>query len=162
MKKFTFVDFAIVLVVIAVIAGGFFYLNSQNIIRTTGQEHETTFDFCVLGVEEHVADEINVGDMVYDSAKKIELGKIVRVDKQVHEDMYPDTQNGGYYKQKVDNRYSVILTVSTPDASYENGVLSVNNYELYLGKGCYIKGQNFALSSTVWRIDGMEGNGNEK
>ena len=159
MKKITFIDIMIVVVIIGVIVGGFYYLSSKNIIQTSGDADAITFDFCVSGLEENIADEINVGDVVYDSAKKIELGKITDVTKTKEEDVYPDNVNGGYHKKVVDNRYRVIFTVSTEKASYEDNILKVNNYEVYLGKSCYVKGQNFALSAVVWRIDGINDDG---
>ena len=159
MKKFSFIDVLIVLVIVAVIAGGFWYLSSKNIIQSSQNTNEVTFDMCVTGLEENVANEINEGDVVYDSAKKIKLGTITNVEKKNESDIYPDNINGGYKKQTVKNRYRVIFTVLTNDGYFEDGILKVNNYELYLGKSCYVKGQNFALSSVVWRLDDVNAKG---
>ena len=62
MKKFTFIDVIIVLIIVGVIVGGFYYLSSKNIIQTSQGADEITFDFWIPGLEENIVNEINEGD----------------------------------------------------------------------------------------------------
>lgn len=153
MKKITFIDIAIILLVVAIIAGGYFYLSSQKIIHTGENNATYSYQLRISRVEQNFIDEINEGDVIFDSAKLIEIGKITSVDSTPHEDVYADTINGGYRKQKNEELFDVVITVESANASFKDGTVYVNNYELYIGKSCFIRGNNFAQSATVITMD---------
>ena len=156
MKRITVVDIAIVLLVIAVLLGGYYYLSSQRIIQSGDSDDSYTFDLCISGIEKNVVDEIQEGDVVFDSTKLIELGVIKNIKVSELTDIYPDVVEGGYKTQTVDHLYRVIITVGTKNASNNNGIIYVNNYELFIGKTCYIRGNNFAGSASVWGMGEWE------
>ncbi len=156
MKKFTFIDVVIVLVVVAVILGGYYYLSSEQIIHTGDDNATYTYQLRISRIEKNVVDEITENDVIFDSAKLIEIGKIIDVDEKPHADIYADTINGGYFKQTDENFYDVIITVESANASLKDGTVYVNNYELFIGKSCFVRGDNFANTAVVVAMDEWE------
>lgn len=152
-KKFTFVDVLIVLLIIAVLGGGYYYLTSKNIIKTDVKGNSFGYTLCISNIPKEVADEFNVEDMVYDSTKQIEIGKIDNVKVEPYEDVFTDTVKGQYVYQTVPDKYRVLIHVVSDDAVVTDNSVVVNNYELFYGKTCYIKGNNFACTSVVWGMD---------
>ncbi len=155
-KKFTLVDALIVLAVICVLAGGYYYLRSNNIIKTKVQGGAFGYTLCVSNVPQEVADEFDVGDVVYDSTKQIEIGKIGAVDVTPYEDVFLDETTGNYTRYVVPKKFRILIHVTTNDAVITDTNISVNNYELFYGKTCYIRGENFACTSVVWGLDTNE------
>ena len=141
------------LLVVVVILGAYYYLSNEKIIHTGDNNATYSYQLRFSRVEKNIVDEINVNDVIFDSAKLIEIGKITSVETKQHADIYPDTINGGYTKQTAENLYDVVITVESANASFKDGTVYVNNYELFIGKSCYVRGDNFASTVTVIAMD---------
>ena len=149
MKKITFIDIAIILVVVAIVFGAYYYLSSEKIIHTGDDDATYSYQLRISRVEKNIVDEINKNDVIFDSAKLIEIGKISNVEVKPHADVYADTINGGYTKQVNEELFDIVITVESANASLKDGTVYVNNYELFIGKNCFVRGDNFANSATV-------------
>ena len=156
-KKFTFVDAAIVLVVLCVVLGAAYYLTSKSIIKTSVKGEEFGYTLCVSNVREEVADQFKEGGKVFDATKQIEIGTIDKVHVEPYEDIFLNSKDGEYVKEQIPERYRVMIHVVSDDAVVTDSTVTVNNYELYYGKTCYIRGNNFACTSVVWGLDTKEG-----
>ena len=156
-KKFTFVDAAIILVVLCVVLGAAYYLTSKSIIKISVKGEEFGYTLCVSNVREEVANQFKEGGKVFDATKQIEIGTIDSVKVVPHEDVFLNSEDGEYVKEQIHERYRVMIHVTSNDAVVTDSSVTVNNYELYYGKTCYIRGNNFACSSVLWGLDTKEG-----
>lgn len=156
-KKFTFVDAAIILVVLCVLLGAAYYLTSKSIIKTSVKGEKFGYTLCVSNVREEVANQFKEGGKVFDATKQIEIGTIDKVETVPHEDIFLNSKDGEYIKESIPERYKVFIHVQADDAVVTDSTVTVNNYELYYGKTCYIRGDNFACTSVVWGLDLKEG-----
>lgn len=156
MKKITFIDIVIVLLIVCVFVGCFYYVFSKKIVQTTKEGNEFGYTLRLSDVRKEVADQIDVGDKIVDSTKLIEIGTVDKVTVNPYKEVQEDIQNGNFVTREIPGKYEVLIHVATDDAVVTGNSVTVNNYELYYGKTAYIRGDNFASQSVVWGLDTKE------
>ncbi|MBR4030866.1 MAG: DUF4330 family protein, partial [Clostridia bacterium] len=61
-KKITFIDVVIVLLIVCVFAGCFYYLFSKKIVQTNKEGNKFGYTLRLSDIEKEVADQVDVGD----------------------------------------------------------------------------------------------------
>lgn len=156
MKKITFIDVVIVLLIVCIFVGCFYYLFSKKIVQTNKEGNKFGYTLRLSDIKKEVADQIDVGDKIVDSTKLIEIGTVDKVTVNPYKEVREDIQNGTFVTREIPDKYEVLIHVATDDAVVTENSVTVNNYELYYGKTAYIRGDNFASQSVVWGLDTKE------
>ena len=74
-----FIDVAIVVIVIAVLAVGFYFINHMSSTRGAGENVQISYQLEIDDVPEEISTSAMVGDVLIEAGSKSELGTIVAV-----------------------------------------------------------------------------------
>ena len=148
-KRFNLIDLVIIAVVICAVFVAWKFLSSGT--QVAGDE--VYYKVNVLKTEQTVAEQIQVGDKLFDSVKNFEIGEITDVAVyDATESVYDEITNT-FKVVTVPERKDVLISVTGKGYSSPEGTV-VNGYELYVGKKMYIKGANFATEAVAVVIGG--------
>ena len=148
-KRFNLIDLLIIVVIIGVVFVAWQYLSAGNKVV----EGTVTYKINILKTEQNVADEIQVGDKIFDSVKNFEIGEVKEIVVTDATESVYDEVNNVFKTVTVPERIDILITVEGNGKTDESGTV-VNGYELTVGKKMYIKGSNFATEAIAWEIGG--------
>ncbi|MBO5454043.1 MAG: DUF4330 domain-containing protein [Clostridia bacterium] len=148
-KRFNLIDLLIIVVIIGVVFVAWQYLSAGNKVA----EGTVTYKINILKTEQNVADEIQVGDKIFDSVKNFEIGEVKEIVVTDATESVYDEVNNVFKTVTVPERIDILITVEGNGKTDESGTV-VNGYELTVGKKMYIKGSNFATEAIAWEIGG--------
>lgn len=148
-KRFNLIDLLIIVVIIGVVFVAWKYLSAG----TKTAEETVTYKVNILKAEQNVADEIQVGDKIFDSVKNFEIGEVKEIVVTDAKESVYDEVNNVFKTVNVPERIDILITVEGNGKSDSSGTV-VNGYELTVGKKMYIKGSNFATEAIAWEIGG--------
>ena len=146
-KRFNLIDLLIIVVIIGVVFVAWQYLSAGNKVA----EGTVTYKINILKTEQNVADEIQVGDKIFDSVKNFEIGEVKEIVVTDATESVYDEVNNVFKTVTVPERIDILITVEGNGKTDESGTV-VNGYELTVGKKMYIKGSNFATEAIAWEI----------
>ena len=146
--RFTFVDCLIVFVLLAILAGGWLFLTKG----LGGNRDLIKYELYINNLKPEVAENIKVGDVIFDSAQKMEIGTVTKVEKKPFVDQVFDSIQGTFSYQPVPDRYEVHI-FAQEKGSFGDEKIEVNGYEIYVGKTVYVKSESFVCAATVWGVE---------
>lgn len=140
-KGFNFIDFLLILLVLALIAGAVYLFSPASFLRQLSTEKTGTLSYTVeiVGVDEDYLNLINEEDAVGDASTKAVLGTVRAVDYSIKQTElgYTQTENGYVGElNEYGDRYNVLVTVEA-EAQYVPG------------RGYYIDGTRIAVGEAV-------------
>ena len=135
--KFNFIDFLLVLIVLAIIAAlVYVFLPSSLIKRVTSDKTlDMQYTIEILGVDEQYISNIVENDTVIDSVTKSNIGTVTAVDysMQYTELAYDEGSNTGVLTP-ISGKYNIVVTISAT-AEYEEGIgYTVNGTRIAVGE----------------------------
>ena len=155
MKKVNFIDVLIVIAVLLVcfVVGAYFVNLAGGGEKLTGAD-TITYQLRIKETRDDVVKEIqkNPGK-IFNSDKDLYIGDIKEVEVKDSIIYSADDNNGELVKTTIPERYDVYLTVEAKGSYTDGKGAVVNSIELFAGKTCNIKGQNYAAVSTVMSIE---------
>ena len=146
-KGFNFIDFVIILIVLAIIGGTVYLFSPISFLKKASSAIEGTLDYTIeiRNVDITFIDNIKENDIVIDSVTKKQLGTVSTVD---HNTKYAelnyqsaDREQGKDegFMMEYPNRYNIIVTI-TSSADYIVGEgYTVNNCRIAVGKKLYLR-----------------------
>ncbi|HHV59790.1 MAG TPA: DUF4330 domain-containing protein [Clostridiaceae bacterium] len=129
-------DLAIVLIIVALLAGGLYIYKSH---RAETQLPTTPIEIDIeLVLDKDTVDAIEVGQPVIDNQKGANLGVIY--DKKVTEQkgVFGDATKGEFVENVIPGQYNVIISLKT-DAVVEPDRITVYGLEINIGRPVYFK-----------------------
>lgn len=162
-RKFNFVDFLLILLILAIIGGAVYLFSPGSFINKAGKSTEGTLMYTIeiKGVDQEYINKIQENDVVVNAVTKSTLGTVSAVDatnKDVVLDCIEvkneDNQEGaGETQEEIQyegtlvpsaDQYTVLVTI-TATADYVNGDgYFVNNCRIAVGEGFSLHFPNFA------------------
>ena len=146
--RFNFVDFFLLLIILAVIAALVVYIVpglSEKLVDR--DETEITFTIEFKGVDEDFASNISVGDSVHDSSKNYLLGEVKAVESYAYTVLIYNEETGAAEMREIAGKKNIIVTV-TATAVYTDGEgYSVGGERIAVGREYYIRMSGFGGSA---------------
>ncbi len=138
-----FIDVAIVVIVIAVLAAGFYFINHMSSTRGAGENVQISYRLEIDDVPEEISTAPMVGDVLIDSGSKSELGTIVAVERQPMTKQITDYESKEMRTAEVPGKFKVILTCESPALSTEEKI-TVNSCRIATGSGIDFRSKHFS------------------
>ncbi|MBO7310250.1 MAG: DUF4330 domain-containing protein [Clostridia bacterium] len=135
--KFNFIDFLLVLIVLAIIAAlVYVFLPSSHIKRVTSDKTlDMQYTIEILGVDEQYISNIVENDTVIDSVTKSNIGTVTAVDYSMqYTELAYDEESSTGVLTPIAGKYNVVVTISAT-AEYEEGTgYTVNGTRIAVGE----------------------------
>lgn len=138
-----FIDIVLIIVVVAIIVAGVYFLSHLTGAKDTGDNVTLTYKIEVSNVDEEISTAPAVGDVVVDQVSKSELGKIIAVEREPMTIELTDYIGGEMKKAEVPGKFKVILTCESPAASTGEKV-TINSHRMGVGTGVSFRSKNFS------------------
>ena len=151
-RKFLFVDFLIILLILAIVGGAVYLFSPGSFLNKTRKSTEGTLIYTVeiKGVSKDYLNKIQENDVVVHGATKSAMGTVSAVDYTNNDtvlDYVWNEKEEAYVGTLVPSpdQYSVLVTI-TASADYvaEDGYF-VNNTRVAVGEGMALRFPNFAV-----------------
>ncbi len=152
--KISIIDIIIVLVFALVIILGVNIINKTQISSSYIPDVEFTVE--VKQQDEAYADEIKVGDDIYDSVKGGYFGKVTKVTKEPASTIAEDTVNGRYIKSYYDNKYDVYVTISGTPGTYNDKTIMFASKEVRVGEEAFIRNKNYTGKGYIVEVNVLD------
>ena len=153
-RKFNFVDFLLILLVLALIAGAVYLFTQGSIFKKLGATEQGTLTYTVeiQGVDAEYLNIIKESDVVVDSVTKNTLGTVSAVDyntkQTVLEYVKNEDEDGNVTYTGVlseyPNQYTVLVTITAPAEYVSGDGYFVNNCRIAVGEGLALRFPDFA------------------
>lgn len=150
-KGFNLLDILIVVIVIAVIGGGFYAYSKF----TDGQQknkHAIEYQVELKGVDQSFVDAISKGDPLRESIKGNNLGVVASESHTAATNINTDFLQGKYVDVPVPDKLDVILTISSEAVISEKSI-TVGGLEIKIGQKIYVKGKGYAKEGYLLNIN---------
>lgn len=146
--RFNFVDFFLLLIILAVVAALVIYIVPGLSERlTVHDEKEITFAVEFKEVDESFASNISVGDSVLDSSNNYMIGKVKAVESYACTVLVYNEKTGSAEMREIPGKKNIIVTV-TATAIYNDGEgYSINGERISVGREYYIRMSGFSGSA---------------
>ena len=146
--RFNFVDFFLLLIVLAVIAALVIYIvPGLSDKLTVHDEKEITFTIEFRGVDEAFASNISVGDHVLDSSKNYMLGSVKAVESYAHTVLVYNEETGAAEMRELPDMKNIIVTVSATAVYTDGEGYSISGERIAVGREYYIRMSDFSGSA---------------
>ena len=153
--KFNFIDFLIILLVLAIVAAVIYIFAPFSWIQQKNGSIDLQYTIEIQGVDEAFIENINEHDVVVDSVSKNVIGKVIAVDynTQYSELKYDESNRTGILSVFPD-KYNLIITISTANALYVEGEgYSVNGCRIAVGEKISAKFPSYVSEGYCIGID---------
>lgn len=152
-KKFTGIDFFIILMILAVIAVG---ASKMGLFKTSNQENTVVvFDVLISECEENIVDAINAGDEVSISNKEKDTAVIKAVRSEPAKSMTYNSTKGFYYMKELSHKKDLYITLEA-NASVTDTLIKTGTTPIKVGIGMPVRGKGYAISGYIVDIDTNE------
>ncbi len=149
-RKWTWLDTAVlVLVILAIAAAAWYFTRGNKIIA--GEQNAYTVTMRFTRETTHPTDYYQVGDQIYQINKTL-IGEIVSLEEKdlKTEEFNPAT---GEYEVIVDPLKKQVEMKVKANGNVKSGVLVVNGEELYVGQKIYPQGNKTRSTVEIWAIE---------
>ncbi|MDR1101161.1 MAG: DUF4330 domain-containing protein [Clostridiales bacterium] len=152
MKKINWVDYAIIAVVIAVLAGGAYYLWGRE-ASTAAQTKKLWFQIETVKATQEIAEQFTVGTHVVFGEKKVDRGIITAVEVVPYEEEIENKLTGEWVMEPVAGYYQALVTVEFDGYETEKEFrgsqeqVNVGKSTIIEGKGCASEGYILGVGS---------------
>lgn len=149
-RKFTFVDFLLIVLVLAIVAGAMYLLSPGSFVNKLGVSEHGTVEYSVeiRDVGSEYLNKIKENDVVVDSVTKNTLGTVTAVDYNTKQTVlkYEQKQDGSYEGalSEYPDRYSVIVTITASGEHVDGDGYFVNNCRIAVGESMALRFPDFA------------------
>ncbi len=156
-KKFTVIDFLIIIVILAAVIFGIF---KMGIFKNSSKEESRAVSFEVLisECEENVADAISEGDVVSISNKEKDTAVVKSIRTETARTMTYNSDEGEYYMKPLEKKKDLYITLEA-DATQSDTLIEIGTTPVKVGIGMPVRGKGYAVSGYVVgiSIDSQEG-----
>ena len=146
--RFNFVDFFLLLIIVAMIAALVIYIVpglSEKLIDR--DENEITFTIEFKGVDEAFVSNISIGDSIHDSSKNYQLGRVKAIESYAYTKLVYNEYTGVAEMCEVEGKKNIIVTV-TATAVYTDGEgYSIGGERISVGSEYFIRMSGFSGSA---------------
>lgn len=131
-RRFTVLDGIIILVILAVIGVGIYFIAGDKNPVSAETTVPITFTVELKGIKDVYAANIRVGDTVIDSVTKKTIGTVAAVETLPHTDYIVNQESGVIEEKAYPGQATVLLTVST-DAVLGGLGYTIDGYRVAIG-----------------------------
>ena len=150
MKKFSFIDIIIIVLLISVVVFGF--LKVKNMISEGTSEQKVHFSVLATEVNKGTGDIISAGDKVSISLKEKAYATVVSVSETEHfEDKFNQNLKK-YVSQAIDGKSDIILELECSAKISDTEILN-GNVPIRVGEESYIHGKGYGLQGYIVAVD---------
>lgn len=153
--KFNFIDFLLILLVLAIIASVVYIFAPFSWIRQENGTVSLQYTLEIQAVDEAFIENINENDILIDSVSKNVIGSVVAVDYSTQHSVlkYDESSREGILSV-IPEKYNLIVTVSTENAVYNEGEgYSVNGCRIAVGEKINAKFPNYVTDCYCIGVD---------
>lgn len=153
-RKINIVDIAVILVVLALIAGGIYkfgVINKENKIATDATENKE-YVVLVKGVRQPTIDALHEGDEFFDKVTGTAMGKVVGIKTEPFETMILKS-DGEYKKADKIGYYNLYVTLEGPVLEKTNGYFVGGVVELKRNSTLEISSKYISTGFKVFDLD---------
>lgn len=149
-RRFNFVDFLLILLVLAIIAGAVYLFSPGSFFQKAGASEQGTLSYTVEfhGVDGEYLNKIKENDIVVDSVTKSSLGTVTAVDYNTKQRVleYVKNEVDGTYTgvlSEYPDQYTVLVTITAPAEHVSGDGYFVNNCRIAVGEGMALRFPDF-------------------
>ena len=148
-RKFNFVDFLLIVVILALVAVAVYLFTSGTILDKLKSDTSGTLTYTIEinGVSGEYLNKIKENDVVVHAVTKSTLGTVATVDYNTKQTVLEYVENEGVYQGvlvEYPDRYTVHVTVTTNAKYVEGDGYFVNNCRIAVGEGMSLHFPDFA------------------
>ncbi|HHX75579.1 MAG TPA: DUF4330 domain-containing protein [Firmicutes bacterium] len=145
------IDLLVLILVVAVLAGGAYKLTRPPKSGDAGAGDKVTVLALVSNVSQYTVDAVTVGSNVFDPTSKGHMGKVTKVEVVPHREPV-ETADGRVVMAEVPERFDIFLTFEAVATVTDYSVRSAS-YDLRVGATVTLGSRDFMVSTTVLRVD---------
>lgn len=146
MKKFNWVDAVIILLVVAIAAGGYWFLagrKAQTIANTANVDIYVTVEIEELSLTAAEGSKSAVGKEVILGATSVDRGVVHSVEYEKEKEDIENVEEGTFVTAEYEDLYTAYLTFKVPGTETETSISSPNE-EYHIGEKLIYHGKGFA------------------
>jgi len=155
MKKFNWLDAAIILVMVLVAIGGIWYLNRPKTMETTGQAVKIKASLELREVHQDIANQYKIGEKVVFGSKNIDEGIITDIIVKESRVVIENTQDGFFTMGAVPNYNDVIVVIELSGTETQDSITTGNEF-ISVGTEAAFHGRGMAGEGYIVGIE-LEG-----
>ena len=147
--KINFFDIVIILIVVCVGAGVYFFTHKSPAAETKKLTYVVELNKTTPGLEDY----IRIGDDLTENTKNYNMGKVVDVETVPYSKITPDYENNAYV-DSVDPYYSTVLITVEADVTETASSYAVDGqYVVRAGTEVFVKGEGYAGEGYIVKIN---------
>lgn len=150
-RGFNVLDILIIVVILALVVGGWFAY-SQYTQNQQKNKRAVEYQVELKGVDQNFVDAITQGDLLRESVKGNNLGKVAGKNVVAAANINTDFLNGKYVQVTVPDKLDVILNISS-DAKVSEKSINVGGLEIKIGQKIFVRGKGYAKEGYLLNID---------
>ncbi|MDF2532790.1 MAG: hypothetical protein K0Q65_2371 [Clostridia bacterium] len=150
-RGFNVLDILIIIVILALVIGGW-YGYSQYTQNQQKNKRSVEYQVELKGVDQSFVDAITQGDLLRESVKGNNLGKVAGKNVVAAANINTDFLNGKYVAVTVPDKLDVILNISS-DAEVSEKSINVGGLEIKIGQKIFVRGKGYAKEGYLLNID---------
>ena len=155
--RFGFADVLILLLVIALVGGGFWFFLSGRLFGA-GDEVSISYEVRLTEVRSELTSRVNYGDKVYDPVYGEYIGVVEKVRTEQYTEQIRDKSTGELVNAVKGGYYNMYITV-TAVAEYKDNTLYISGNEIRVGERVYLRLPDFCgegYCTALYQIAGGE------
>ncbi|HHU30354.1 MAG TPA: DUF4330 domain-containing protein [Firmicutes bacterium] len=146
------IDLLVLILVIAVVAGGAYHFTRPQRAGQPGTGGKKVVVLALVSnVSQYTVDAVQVGSTVFDPTAKSHLGKIIALEVTPHKEPV-ETADGRVVLADVPERFDMLVTWEGY-ASVTDKAVAIASYELRVGSTVVLGNRDFMVSTTVLKVD---------
>ena len=152
-KKFNFVDFLLIVVVLLITAGLVYLFLPSSLVKNITADKTVSIRYVVeiKSVDGQYIDNIAASQLVQDSVSKSEIGYVEAVENNPYSELkynlQQETDSGIGVLSPIDGKYDLRITIIA-DAHYEEGEgYTINGTRIAVGERIYTKFPNYSCEA---------------
>jgi len=148
--RFNIVDVIIILMVLALAAGGYYKVFVQN-KQIAAQEQKIRYLILVEEVRQPTVDAYSEGQVLWDQKTNVRLGEITKKEVVPATEAVP-TAEGKLVLAEIPEKYNLLLTLESPAVVTDNNI-TIGSREIKIGRKILFKTARAASEGIVYGLD---------
>ncbi len=150
--RFGVVDALVILLVVLLACGGFWYYFSGRLLDS-GKEVNLTYEVRITALRSELTSQVNYGDKVFDSVYGEYVGTVEKVRTEQYTEQVMDKSSGELVNAVKSGYYNMYITVNAT-AQYKEPFYYINGSEIRVGESVYLRladfcGEGYCTSVSV-------------
>lgn len=150
-RKFTWIDGLVIAVVLLLITGTCIKFFVKDTTSVTQETVEFSYKIKIYEIRQFTVDALRIGDLVYGSEGKGEVGVISDIAVEPAETTYTDSK-GQVHETIIEGKYNVTLTLNA-QGTQTDSIYKVGTYEIKMNKSSSYFTKYSAWSASIIEID---------